>query len=170
MSTPYIGEVRLVGFNFPPVDWATCNGALQSISENSTLFNLIGTTYGGDGQQTFALPNLQSRIPIHQGSNGVSTYIMGQQGGLETVTVNVNQFPSHTHSLLASSANAPNNLPDNNVLGGGVTAYSAGTPTEVLNNATIGYSGGGSQPHNNLQPFLVLNWIIALYGVYPSQS
>ena len=170
MSQPFIGEVRLVGFTFPPIGWATCNGALQSIAQNSTLYNLIGTIYGGDGQQTFALPNLQSRIPIHQGSNGISTYVIGQQGGVENVTVTLNQYPRHAHSLMASSANTPTNLSDSDVLGGGVTAYSAGTPTVAMNNATIGLSGGGSQPHNNLQPYLVLNWIIALYGVYPSQS
>ena len=129
MSQPFVGEVRAVGFTFPPVGWATCNGALQSIAENSTLFNLIGTTYGGDGQQTFALPNLQSRIPIHMGSNGVSNYVIGQQSGVETVTVTLNQYPSHTHSLMASSASAGTNLPSGSVLGGGVTAYSAGAPT-----------------------------------------
>jgi microcystin-dependent protein len=171
MSQPYIGEVRAVGFTFPPVSWATCNGALQSIAENSALFNLIGTTYGGDGVQTFSLPNLQSRIPIHQGtgSNGGSTYVIGQQGGVETVTINMNQFPTHTHPLQGSSTDASSNIPTGNVLGS-VSAYANTTPSVTLNNATIGLSGGGSQPHNNIQPYVVLNWIIALYGIYPSQS
>jgi microcystin-dependent protein len=169
MSQPFIGEVRAVGFTFPPVGWATCNGAIQSIAENSTLFNLIGTTYGGDGVQTFGLPNLQSRIPIHQGNNGVSTYVIGQQGGVENVTINLNQFPTHTHPLQGSSTDASSNIPTGNVVGS-VSAYSNTAPTLVMNNASIGFSGGGNQPHSNLQPYLVLNWIIALFGIFPSQS
>lgn len=170
MSTPFIGQVLLVGFNFAPLNYATCNGALQSIAENSTLFNLIGTIYGGDGQQTFALPNLQGRIPIHQGSNGVSNYVIGQLGGAENVTITINQFPSHTHALQGSSADASSNLPGNNVLGAGVSAYSTVAPTIAMNNAMIGFSGGGNLPHSNLQPYVALNWVIALYGVYPSQN
>jgi microcystin-dependent protein len=169
MSQPFIGEVRAVGFTFAPVSWATCNGALQSIAENSTLFNLIGTTYGGDGQSTFALPDLQSRIPVHQGSNGVSTYVIGATGGVENVALTVNQFPTHTHQLLGSSADAGTNVPTCNTLGSSVGIYTAGAPAIAMNNAMIGSSGGG-QPHNNLQPYLVLNWIIALFGIYPSQS
>jgi microcystin-dependent protein len=169
MSQPFIGEVRAVGFNFAPVSWAICNGALQSIAENSTLFNLIGTTYGGDGQSTFALPNLQSRIPIHQGNNGVSTYVIGSQGGVETVTITLNQFPAHTHALQGSATAGSSGDPANNVLGSG-SAYASGTPAVSMNNASIGFSGGGNQPHSNLQPFVVMNWIIALFGVYPSQS
>jgi microcystin-dependent protein len=170
MSQPFVGEVRVVGFNFAPVGWATCNGVLQSIAENSTLFNLIGTTYGGDGQQTFGLPDLQGRIPIHQGNNGVSTYVIGQTGGVENVTITLNQFPAHTHALQGSSANAGTNIPTGNTLGANVSAYSTVAPSIAMNNAVIGFSGGGSQPHNNLQPYLVLNWIISLFGVYPSQS
>jgi microcystin-dependent protein len=169
MSQPFVGQVLAVGFNFAPVGWATCNGALQSISENSTLYNLIGTTYGGDGVQTFGLPDLQGRIPIHQGSNGVSTYVIGAKGGVENVTITLNQFPTHTHSLLGSSADASSNLPGNNVPGSSVSAYTTVAPSIAMNNSMIGSSGGGSQPHSNLQPFLVLNWVIALYGVYPSQ-
>lgn len=170
MSQPFIGQVMLVGFNFPPVGWATCNGAVQSIAENSTLFNLIGTTYGGNGQTTYNLPDLQGRIPIHQGSNGVSNYVIGQTGGVENVTITLNQFPNHTHSLLGSSSNASSDLPGNNALGSSVSAYTNAPPSLAMNNATIGFSGGGNQPHSNLQPFLVLNWIIALFGVYPSQG
>jgi microcystin-dependent protein len=169
MSQPFIGEVRAVGFNFPPVGWATCNGALQAIAESSALFNLIGTTYGGDGQQTYGLPDLQGRIPIHQGSNGFSTYVIGQQGGVENVTLTLNQFPSHTHPLQGTSGEAGSNIPTGNTLGG-VSAYSTGTPTLAMNNATIGFSGGGNQPHDNLQPYLVLNWIISLFGVFPSPN
>jgi microcystin-dependent protein len=170
MSQPYIGQLLLVGFNFAPAGWATCNGALQSIAENSTLFNLIGTTYGGDGQSTYALPDLRSRIPIHQGSNGVSTYVIGAQGGVENVTITLNQFPSHTHNLQGSSADAGTNIPAGNTLGGAVSAYTTAAPTIALNNATIGLSGGGNQPHSNLQPYLVLNWVISLFGIYPSQG
>jgi microcystin-dependent protein len=170
MSQAFVGEVRLVGFNFAPAGWAVCNGALQSIAENSTLFNLIGTTYGGDGQQTFGLPDLQGRIPLHQGSNGVSTYVIGQKGGVETVTVTINQFPAHTHALLGSTADAGTNIPTGNTLGGNVSAYTTVAPTIAMNNAMIGSSGGGSQAHNNLQPFLVLNWVISFFGVFPSQG
>jgi len=170
MSQPFIGEVRLVGFNFAPVGWATCNGAVHSIAENSTLFNLIGTTYGGNGQTTFNLPDLQGRIPLHQGSNGISTYVIGQVGGVESVTITLNQFPSHTHPLQASSANASSNIPANNTLGANVSAYTGVAPSIALNNAMIGSSGGGSQPHENRQPFVVLNWVISLFGIYPSQG
>lgn len=170
MSTAFVGEVRCVGFNFAPVGWNTCNGALQSIAENSTLFNLIGTTYGGDGVQTFGLPNLQSRIPVHQGSNGFNTYVIGATGGVENVTITLNQFPTHTHAWQGSSTAAGTNIPTGNVLGSSFNAYVNEAPVTTLNNATIGNSGGGSQPHSNLQPYLAMNWIISLFGVYPSQS
>jgi microcystin-dependent protein len=170
MSQPYIGEVRLVGFDFAPLDWAMCNGALQSIAENSTLFQLIGTTYGGDGQNTYALPDLQGRIPLHQGSNGTSNYVIGAKGGVETVTVTLNQFPSHTHPLQASSVTASSNIATGNVLGSGVYAYANAAPTIALNNSMIGLSGGGNQPHENRQPYVVMNWVIALFGVFPSQN
>jgi microcystin-dependent protein len=169
MSQPYVGQLLLVGFNFPPADWATCDGTLQSIAENSTLYNLIGTTYGGDGQQTFALPDLRGRIPLHTGSNGVSTYVIGQLGGVENVTLTLNQFPTHSHLLQGSSADASSNIPTGNTLGG-VSAYTALAPSIAMNNSMIGSSGGGNQPHSNLQPYLVLNWIISLFGVYPSQG
>jgi microcystin-dependent protein len=169
MSTPYVGEVRLVGFNFAPIDWSLCNGQLIPISQNETLYNLIGTTYGGDGQSTFGLPNLQSRIPIHSGSNGANTYVIGQTGGVETVTLNINQYPSHTHSLMASTNSTGSSTPTSNVVNGGLTAYTADTPATPMLAAMVGNSGG-NQPHNNLQPYLAMNWIIALYGVYPSQN
>jgi len=169
MSTAYVGEVRLVGFNFAPVGWALCNGQLISISQNTTLFNLIGTTYGGDGQSTFALPNLQGRVPIHQGSSGGSNYAIGQTGGLETVTLNVSQYPSHNHALLSSSNSGGVNNPANDTVGSGLKAYSAAPPATPMNSAMLGIAGGG-QPHDNLQPFLALNWIISLFGVYPSQG
>jgi microcystin-dependent protein len=175
MGTQYVGEVRLVPYNFAPIDWSFCNGATIAISENTTLYNLIGTTYGGNGQSTFQLPNLQGRIPIHQGSNGTTTYLIGQSAGLETVTVAINQFPAHTHSLMASTNAGSSSAPANNTVGGnptgvGLNAYTADAPSTAMYSAMVGNSNGGNVPHNNLQPFLVMNWIIALYGVYPSQS
>jgi len=170
MSTAYVGEVRLVGFTFAPVGWALCNGQLVPISENSTLFNLIGTTYGGDGVQTFALPNLQGRTPVHQGTlAGGSSYVMGQTGGLESVTLTIGQYPTHTHALLGSSNNASGNNPANNAVGGGLKVYMNEAPATAMNSSMVGLSGG-NQPHDNVQPYQVLNWIISLFGVYPSQG
>lgn len=170
MSQPYVGEIRFVGFNFAPVDWILCEGQLVAISEYETLFNLIGTTYGGDGQNTFALPDLRGRVAMHQGSIGVSTYVMGQTGGVENVTVSTNQIPSHSHTIGAVSANGNTPTPAGSVF----AASSAGQYVPVA--SATGAMGdmvsatGGSQPHNNLQPFLVVNCIISLFGVYPSQS
>jgi len=170
MSDQYIGEVRLVGFSFAIDGWAFCNGAVQSIAQNEALFNLIDTIYGGDGVQTFNLPDLQGRIPIHQGSNGVSTYVIGQMGGVESVTVGINQYPSHNHSLMGSTNTTGSNSATNNVVNNGLTAYTTDVPASAMLSQMVGASGGGNQPHENLQPFLAMNWIIALYGVYPSQS
>jgi microcystin-dependent protein len=166
VSQPYVGEVRLVGFNFAPVGWQLCAGQLMPISEYNALFNLIGTTYGGDGQNTFALPDLRGRTPIHQG-NG---YVIGQPGGNESVSVSLNQYPAHSHSLLVSSNPANVNNATNNTLGSGPKAYSPDAPTTQMNSAMVGVSSGGSQPHSNLQPYQVLNWIISMFGVYPSQT
>lgn len=165
MGQPFVGEVRLVGFNFAPVGWNQCDGSVQSISQYSTLYNLIGTTYGGDGQQTFNLPDLRGRIPIHQG-NG---YVMGQIGGVESVTPTIAQFPAHTHSFQASP-NTTGNVANasGNYLAGGSKIYSAAAPSEAMNPAFL-TAAGGSEPHENLQPFQVLNWIIAFAGIYPSQ-
>jgi microcystin-dependent protein len=170
MSTAFVGEVRLVGFNFAPEGWSVCNGSLIGIDQNSTLFNLIGTTYGGNGQTTFALPNLQGRIPIHQGSNGVNVYTIGQVGGVEQVTIGINQYPSHSHSLMASTNAGSSNAPANNTVGNSLNAYTADAPTSAMYSAMVGASGGSNLPHDNRQPFLVLNWVISLYGIYPSQG
>jgi len=171
MSTCFIGEVRLVGFNFAPVDWSICNGQLLSISSNETLFNLIGTTYGGDGQSTFGLPNLQGRIPIHQGTNSFgTTYVIGQIGGVENVTIGASQYPTHTHSLMGSTNSTGSATATGNVVNSGLTAYTTEAPNSAMLAAQVGSNGGGNQPHNNLQPYLALNWIIALYGIYPSQN
>ena len=173
MSNQYVGEVRLVGFNFAPVTWAKCDGTIVAISQNDTLFNLIGTTYGGDGQSTFALPNLQGRIPVHQGTSNIgSTYVMGQLGGVENVTITSSTYPTHNHTLSASANQGGPMSPASNVLGQLTNAYSNQAPSSanVMNNAVLGNSPGSSLPHDNLQPYLVLNWIIALYGIYPSRS
>ena len=171
MSQSYVGEVRLVGFNFAPYGWSICGGQQIAISENTTLYNLIGTTYGGDGQTYFNLPNLLGRIPIHQGSNGVTNYVTGQSGGVEMVTLNMTQYPTHTHTLTANSTTtgAINN-PANYTVSGGSKVYSTEAPATAMNANMVGLSGGGNQPHENRQPFLALNWVISLYGVYPSQS
>jgi microcystin-dependent protein len=171
MAQPYVGECRLVGFSFAPVGWLSCNGQILPISDYSTLFNLIGTTYGGDGQSNFAAPNLQSRVPVHQGSG----MVIGQLGGQETVTLSLQQIPAHNHPLLATNGAASSGQVQGAVL---ATAGNSGNP--VFNAITPAPSApmnpnavsqtGGSQPHNNLQPYLGLNWIISLFGIYPSQS
>jgi microcystin-dependent protein len=181
MSSPYIGEIRLCGFNFAPVDWAFCNGQLLPISGYEALYNLIGTTYGGDGQSTFALPNLQSRVPIHQGTGaGLSTYVIGQTGGIENVTLTTQQMPQHNHSANGSTAFGTTGSPNNGILGvtnsgtapapaTGNLDFIASAPNATLANNALG-NAGGSQPHNNIQPVLVVNFIISLYGIYPSQG
>jgi microcystin-dependent protein len=157
-----------VGFNFAPAGWAFCQGQLLPISENEVLFNLIGTTYGGDGQSTFGLPDLRGRVPIHQGSN----FVMAQIGGVEQVTLNTQQLPIHSHPLFASGNNGNTNLAQNNVLAASPTKiYVANSPNpnRAMNNLAI-TSTGSSQVHNNLQPYLAMNWIISLYGVFPSPT
>lgn len=174
MGTPYIGEIRMFAGNFAPLGWAFCNGAIMSIAENDTLFNLIGTTYGGDGQNTFALPDLQGRIPRHYGQgSGLSNIIIGQTGGTETVTITQNQMPAHTHFVsympAAQTISTPTNstflakTPSNVLYTEGVSA------TSKLSLETIGYAGG-SQPINILMPYCCVNYIISLFGIYPSQG
>jgi microcystin-dependent protein len=168
MSQPYVGEVRMVGFNFAPAGWMFCSGQLLPISEYETLFNLIGTTYGGDGQSTFALPDLQGRVPVHQGTNGGSTYTLAETGGVETVTLNINQIPNHSHTVIASADAGDSNDAGNAYLGSGQTAFSASP--HILMNAAMDQSVGGSQPHENHQAYLVINFILSLFGVFPSQT
>lgn len=172
MGSPFVGELRLVGFNFAPVNWAQCQGQLLAISQNTTLFQLIGTTYGGDGQNTFALPNLASRIPVHQGTGSSNTpYVMGQTGGAESVTINLNQFPQHNHAaVVAGSPQSTSNSPSGNILCSGQQIYGNQPPPDAMNSGMIGVWNGGNQPHSNLQPFLALNWIISLFGIFPSQG
>ena len=168
MSDSYVGEIRLWAGNFAPVGWLFCQGQTLPIAEFEALFQLIGTTYGGDGQETFALPDLQGRIPVHQG-NGT---VLGQQNGVEEVTLTVSQIPAHTHPLLAAQAIGNANSPAGNVLAespGGVKPYIEGSPSVPMAAAAIGPEGG-SQPHTNLQPYLCINFIISLYGIFPPPS
>jgi len=168
MSQPFVGEIRIFAGNFAPVGWAFCDGQIMPISENETLFNLIGTTYGGDGQSTFALPDLRSRAPIHQG-NGFS---LAQTGGVENVTLTTNQIPAHSHvpqAAIGASGN-PTDSPANNVWSGWTGGqFTTQAPSVSLNATAVG-TAGGSQPHDNMPPFLVINFIISLYGIFPTQN
>jgi len=167
MSSPYIGEIRMFAGNFAPVGWALCQGQLLAISDNETLFNLIGTTYGGDGQNTFALPNLQSRVPMHVGPG----FVLAQAAGVETVTLTTAQIPAHSHVPQASTNNAGSSNPDNGVWAASpkYTEYATATDGTVMAAGAIAASGG-SQPHDNMVPFLVINFIISLFGIFPSQT
>lgn len=171
MAQPYVGEIRLFGGNFAPVGWAFCDGSLVSISENETLFNLIGTTYGGDGQETFGLPDLRGRVPVHQGNLQGATYVMGQMAGVENVTLTTQQMPGHTHPLVASLDNATQTPASGNVLAQvpTYTPYIQANANTALSGNSVSLAGG-SQPHENMQPFLGINFIISLFGIYPTQS
>src|SRR5579871_6110761 len=150
MSQPYVGEIRLVGFNFAPVGWALCNGQLLPISQNPTLFQLIGTTYGGDGQSTFALPQLQGRVPIHQGQgSGLSSYVLGQLSGSETVTLTTQQIPAHNHPLLAVPYGTVTSDPTNNLIVGGTAMFTP--PQTIVSTSSSTTAAGGGQPHDNMQ-------------------
>jgi microcystin-dependent protein len=168
MASPFLGQIQIFGFNFAPRGWAFCNGQLLSISQNTALFSLLGTTYGGNGQTTFALPNLQGRVPMHVGQGpGLTNRTQGEVAGTETHTLNANEMPVHTHTARASSGDASDTTPVGNVLAGG-GAYAA-APNQAMNALAI-TTAGGSQPHNNLQPYLVLNFCIALQGIFPSRN
>lgn len=172
MAQPYIGEIRMFAGNFAPAGWSFCDGQLMPISENETLFNLIGTTYGGDGQETFALPNLQSRIPIHQGTgpSGV-TYQIAEAAGTESETLTLQQIPVHNHPLLASMGTGTQNSPAGEVLASGssVSIFRPQAPTQPLAAQTLN-PAGGSQPHENMVPFVCINFIISLFGIFPQQT
>ena len=168
MGSPFVGEIRMVGFNFAPVGWSFCNGELVPISQNETLFNLIGTTYGGDGQTTFALPNLSGRVAVHQGNS----FIIGQLAGTENVTLSTNQMPQHSHAPQVAA-------PDTISPVGAYFASSSRTSVDLygtsgsgltMMNTSLIDSSGGSQPHPNIQPFVAISYIISLFGIYPSQS
>jgi microcystin-dependent protein len=167
MAQPYIGEIRMFAGNFAPAGWMFCEGQLLPISENETLFQLIGTTYGGDGQNTFQLPDLRGRIPIHQG-NG---FTLAETGGMEEITLTVSQIPAHTHALLAAATNGDQTSPQGNVLANSFNI--APYINDVTNgnmNAAATTSTGGSQPHNNFQPYLCVDFIISLFGIFPTPN
>jgi microcystin-dependent protein len=169
MAFPYVGEIRIFAGNFAPAGWLFCEGQVLPISENETLFQLIGTTYGGDGQSTFALPDLRGRVPIHQGGG----FILAENGGAEEITLTVNQIPGHSHPMLGSAINATTTSPTNNVAGTmpEVTTFAYGTdlPPTNFNAQSIG-PAGGSQPHTNFQPYTCVNFIISLFGIFPSPT
>jgi len=173
MSNPFVGEIRMFGGSFAPVGWALCQGQTIPIAENDTLFTLIGTTYGGDGQETFNLPDLQGRAPVHMGQGpGISqTYTIGEQAGVESVTLTTQTIPIHTHALLASTNTALDNSPTNNVLAAGISTkmYTEDVANQPMNGNAI-TPVGGSQPHENMQPFLVITFIISLFGIFPTQN
>lgn len=167
MAQPYVGEIRMFAGNFAPAGWMFCEGQLLPISENETLFQLIGTTYGGDGESTFALPDLRGRLPLHQG-NG---FILAETGGAEEITLTVNQIPAHSHAMLASTNQADTPNAQNAVAGTGVISelYYADNPDTNCSPQAIS-PVGGSQPHTNFQPYLCVNFIISLFGIFPSPT
>ena len=167
MAQPYVGEIRMFAGNFAPAGWMFCEGQLLPISENETLFQLIGTTYGGDGESTFALPDLRGRLPMHQG-NG---FILAETGGAEEITLTVQQIPVHNHAFLGSTgvgtqASPVGFLP---AASNTVSLYKAAAPTNAMNAQVVGPTGG-SQPHTNFQPYLCVDFIISLFGIFPSQT
>ncbi len=167
MAQPYVGEIRMFAGNFAPAGWLFCDGQQLPISENETLFQLIGTTYGGDGQETFALPNLQSRVPMHQNSN--TGFPIGQAAGTESVTLTTQQIPVHTHAMIATANIGTANTVAGNIVAQatGVKMYTAAAPNTPLAATTV-TPDGGSQPHENCQPFLVISFIISLFGRFPA--
>src|SRR5262245_30101764 len=169
MSQPYVGEIRMFAGNFAPAGWMFCEGQLLPIAEYETLFNLIGTTYGGDGQSTFALPDLRGRLPIHQGAG----FTLAENGGVEQLTLTASQIPAHTHAFQASANQASGTTPANQVpaitQASTITPYGTDNPLVQLSPNSVG-PVGGSQPHNNFQPYLCIDFIISLFGVFPSQT
>ena len=171
MSDPFVGEIRMFAGNFAPRNWAFCDGQLLAISQNDALFSLLGTTYGGDGRTTFGLPDLQGRVPVHAGSGpGLSNRPLGSKSGSESVTLGSTQLPSHTHALQGSGDAATTPDPSGNVFArSSGDAYGSDFSASNMNAAAVGGSGGG-QAHTNLMPSLVVNVIVALFGIYPSRS
>lgn len=171
MADPFVAEIRLMPYNFAPKNWAFCNGQLLPISQNTALFSLLGTTYGGDGRTTFALPDLQSRVAMHYGqAPGLSDYSIGQIGGEETHVLLATEMPLHTHALNAQDDDGAVADPANNFLADSAgMAYSDAPPNTSLSPASTGVVGGGV-PHNNLMPYLTLNYCIALQGVFPARN
>ena len=177
MADPFVAEIRIFPFNFPPTGWAFCDGQILPISQNTALFSLLGTTYGGNGQSTFALPNLQGSAPMHPGQGpGLSLHDLGEVGGSETVTLLLSEIPFHTHTVgRALDATGDSTTPVNSIwaqagsLRAAVNSYNPGPPTGAMKSDVI-QPTGGSQPHNNMQPYLTLNFCIALQGVFPPRT
>jgi microcystin-dependent protein len=175
MANPYLGEIRIFAGNFAPTGWALCNGQLLSISQNTALFSILGTTYGGDGRSTFALPNFQGNVPMHAGSGaGLTPHVLGETGGVTTVTLLSNQIPSHSHTFNCSSGTkGETNVVTGNLLAdektGTITTYATSTDGTRMNPNTL-QTTPASQPHDNMQPYLGLTFIIALRGVFPSRN
>ena len=171
MSTPFVGEIRLFAGNFPPNGWLFCDGQLLAIAQSEVLFDLIGTTYGGDGVNTFAVPDLRGRVPVHQGNNGQSNYVIGQQGGVENVALTAGQMPPHTHAMLASTSPAGSTHGPSEVLGSSTAMnfYGTGTPNMAMDPNAVAKTGS-SLPHANMPPFVALSYIVSLFGIFPSQS
>jgi microcystin-dependent protein len=173
MGEPFVGEIRMFGGNFAPAGWALCQGQLLPISENETLFNLIGTMYGGDGQETFAVPNLSGRVPMHAGQGPAisQNYQQGETGGVENVTLSAQQVPIHNHAFLVNSAIGTQTSPSNNFMAASLSGklYYATTPDKQMYNQILAPIGG-SQPHENMHPYLCINFIISLFGVFPTQG
>ena len=169
MAQPYVGEIRMFAGNFAPAGWNFCDGSILPISENETLFNLIGTTYGGDGQSTFAVPDLRGRLPIHFG-NG---FTLAESGGVETVELTIAQIPAHSHGLLATNNFAATTAVQNNVAAAAsvvnINAYGTDQPTTSVSPASVSLVGN-SLPHTNFQPYLCVDFIISLFGIFPSQT
>lgn len=174
MSEPFIGQITLFAGNFAPRGWAFCQGQLLAIAQNTALFSILGTTYGGNGTTTFALPDLRGRVPLQQGQGpGLPPYQLGQMGGEPSVTLIINQIPIHSHSLNIDPNSGDQITPQGHVLAaeasGAAAVYSASQPSNIMNPASIGGTGG-NQPHDNMQPYLGLNYIIAMEGIYPSRN
>ena len=165
MGTPFMGELKLVSFNFAPKGWAQCNGQLLPINQNQALFSLLGTTYGGNGQTNFALPDLRGRIPNHEGQG----HTLGEKAGSEAVTLSISQLPTHLHQLNASTVVADNGVMTSNYLGAFNNGYRAATALVALHTSSVA-NVGGSQAHINMSPFLAINYCIALIGIFPSQN
>ena len=172
MSEPYLGEIMIVGFNFAPRGWMSCDGQLLAIAQNDALFSLLGTQYGGDGQNTFAVPDFRGRQVVHRGQGpGLGSYTLGEQAGTETVTLNSLEMPAHTHSLVGADGVGTSSSPVGNYWAGG-----SGTVRPYHSSPDVSLAGdalgpvGGSQPHENMAPFLTLNFIICTYGIYPSRN
>lgn len=173
MADPFVAEIRIYPFNFAPKGWAFCNGQLLPLSQNTALFSLLGTTYGGDGKSTFALPNMQGNVPLHPGQGpGLSLYDLGQTGGSETVSLLESEIPAHSHTEMARNFSANSDLPTSNVVSkpaAGPNIYA--TPGAIVQMSDMALTpAGGDQPHNNMQPYLTLNFCIALQGVFPPRT